>query len=66
MIKNEASPIYFCYSPNQHRYLQRNGLRTIGVGNNVNTGKRFWQYERGEELDRLLDEWAANRPRNNK
>lgn len=56
------SPIYFCYSPNQHRYLQQNGLRTIGVGNNVNTGRRFWQYERGDELDRLLDEWTANRP----
>lgn len=56
------NPIYFCYSPNQNRYLQRQGLRPIGVGNNVNTGRRFWQYERGEALDRLLDEWSANRP----
>ncbi len=56
------SKIYFCYSPKLNSYLQRNGLRIIGVGNNVNTGRRFWQYERGPELDVLLDKWSANRP----
>jgi len=64
MTKNEASPIYFCYSPNQNRFLQRNGLRVVGEGLNKNTGRPFWQYERGAELDRLLDEWSANSPRN--
>ena len=59
---SEISPIYFCYSPNLNRYLQRNGLRTIGVGKNVHTGRQFWQYERNEDLDELLDKWAANRP----
>jgi len=59
---SKHSPIYFCYSPNLHRYLQRNNLRVIGEGLNKHTGKPFWQYERGEELDRLLDAWSANRP----
>lgn len=62
MKRRKVNPIYFCYSPKQNRYLQRNGLRPVGVGDNVNTGKRFWQYERGAELDRLLDAWSANRP----
>ena len=64
MSMNEAksSPIYFCYSPKQNAFLQRKGLRVIGVGINENTGRKFWQYERGAELDALLDEWSANRP----
>jgi len=36
------SKIYFCYSPKLNAFLQRAGLRVIGVGNNVNTGRRFW------------------------
>ena len=59
---SKYNPIYFCYSTNLHRYLQRNNLRVIGEGLNKRTGKPFWQYERGEELDRLLDAWSANRP----
>ena len=66
MNKNEVSPIYFCYSPNQNRFLQRNGLSPVGTGKNVNNGRQFWQYQRGIELDRLLDEWSANSPRNTK
>ncbi len=62
--KSEVSPIYFCYSPKQSAYLQREGLRVIGVGINENTGRKFWQYERGEELDVLLNDWSANSPRN--
>lgn len=54
--------IYFCYSPNQHRFLRESGLRTIGVGINENTGRKFWQYARGPELDVLLDQWTRNRP----
>lgn len=61
--QGEVNPIYFCYSPNQNAYLQREGLRLIGVGINENTGRKFWQYERGAELDRLLDAWTANRPK---
>ncbi len=64
MDNRKVSPIYFCYSPKQNHYLQREGLRVIGEGLNKNTGKSFWQYERGTELDRLLDEWSANSPRN--
>lgn len=58
----KQSPIYFCYSPKQNAFLQRKGLRVIGVGINENTGRKFWQYERGAELDELLNEWSANRP----
>lgn len=54
--------IYFCYSPKLNAFLQRKGLSTIGVGNNVNTGRKFWQYERSPKLDALLTEWTENKP----
>ena len=60
--KRNVSPVYFCYSPKQHAFLKRNGLRSVGTGNNVNNGRQFWQYERGEELDDLLNQWSSNRP----
>ena len=56
------SSIYFCYSPKLNAFLQREGLRIIGVGNNVNTGRMFWQYERCPKLDELLTKWTENRP----
>lgn len=63
-MDKRVNPIYFCYSYNQHRFLKANGLRVIGVGINENSGRKFWQYERGADLDRLLDQWSANRPQN--
>lgn len=60
---NEFNPIYFCYSRNQHRFLRDNGLDTVGVGINENSGRKFWQYVRGAELDRLLTQWSNNRPK---
>lgn len=59
----QVNPIYFCYSYHQHTYLQAQGLQLIGVGINENSGRKFWQYLRGEELDVLLDHWSANRPK---
>lgn len=63
MSNTKSNPIYFCYSPNQNRFLQRKGLTPVGTGKNVNNGRQFWQYQRGDDLDRLLDEWSANKPR---
>lgn len=63
MSNTKINPIYFCYSPKQNAFLQREGLRTIGVGINENSGRKFWQYERGTSLDELLDIWTANRPK---
>lgn len=62
-MNKKVNPIYFCYSYYQHSFLQAHDLQTIGVGLNENSGRKFWQYERGVELDRLLDQWTANRPK---
>lgn len=53
---------FYCYSPRMSEFIQAQGLRYICVGLNENTGKRFWQYERGAELDAAISEWQANRP----
>ncbi len=63
MSNNNRSPIYFCYSPKLNEFLHNNGLSIIGVGNNVNSGRKFWQYERSPKLDDLLSQWSANRPK---
>lgn len=53
---------FYCYSPLLSDHLQASGLRYICVGINENTGKKFWQYARGEELDAAITEWQANNP----
>lgn len=56
---------YYCYSPNLQAFLQAHGQRFICVGLNEKTLRKFWQYRRTTELDTLLNEWQANRPKVN-
>jgi hypothetical protein len=53
---------YYCYSPPLFQFLRENGEKYICAGLNENTHKKFWQYARTPELDRLLDVWQAQKP----
>lgn len=53
---------FYCYSPRMSEFIRAKGIKFICVGLNENSGKRFWQYERGAKLDAAISEWQANRP----
>lgn len=57
-----VNEFFYCYSPALNRHLTTEGLRYICVGINENSGKKFWQYARGEELDEAITKWQANNP----
>ncbi len=53
---------YYCYSANLYEFLRDHNQRYICVGLNENTLRKFWQYARTPELDRLLTEWQRRKP----
>lgn len=53
---------FYCYSPALNKHLISEGLQYLGVGINGNSGKKFWQYERGAKLDAAITKWQANNP----
>jgi hypothetical protein len=53
---------FYCYSPNLQSYLRDNGLRYICAGLNETTMRKFWQYDRTPDFERLLAEYTANNP----
>lgn len=57
-----SNGFFYCYSPALSQFLQENGLRYECVGINENSGKKFWQYVRGAELDEVITKWQANNP----
>lgn len=57
-----VNEFFYCYSPALNRHLTTEGLRYICVGINENSGKKFWQYARGAELDAAITKWQANNP----
>jgi hypothetical protein len=59
---NNDKEFFYCYSPNLHDFLRAHGQRYICAGLNENTMRKFWQYRRTDELNRLLKEYAANNP----
>jgi len=54
--------LFYCYSPALSEFLQSKGLRYLGIGLNIHSGKKFWQFERGIDLDKAISEWQANNP----
>lgn len=54
-----TSEFFYCYSTNLHDFLRRNGHRYICTGLNEHTHRKFWQYRRTDDLNRLLAEYAA-------
>lgn len=53
--------LYCCYSLNLREYLYKNGLRYKIAALNPNSKSLFWVYVKDEKLDRLLNEWSANK-----
>ena len=53
--------LYCCYSLNLRNYLFENGLRYKLAALNPNSKSLFWVYVKDEKLDKLLNEWSANK-----
>lgn len=53
--------LYCCYSLNLREFLYDNGLRYKLAALNPNSKSLFWVYVKDEKLDRLLNEWSANK-----
>ena len=52
---------FYCYSYNLKTFLCENGLRYITNSVNSNTQKKFWLFERTEQLCGLLDVWRERK-----
>lgn len=48
--------IFYCYSQRVKIFLHENGYYNIGVGT-VDSGKKYWKFKRGAELDELLKKY---------
>lgn len=53
--------LYCCYSLNLRNYLYENGMRYKLAALNPNSKSLFWVYIKGEKLDKLLNNWSANK-----
>lgn len=53
--------LYCCYSLNLREFLYKNGVRYKLAALNPNSKSLFWVYVKDEKLDRLLNEWSANK-----
>ena len=53
--------LYCCYSLNLREFLNNNGLRYKLAALNPNSKSLFWVYVKDEKLDKLLNEWSANK-----
>ena len=55
------SKLYCCYSLNLRNFLYENGIKYELCALNPNNKNMFWIYIRTEQLNKLLDEWSANK-----
>lgn len=53
--------LYYCYSLNLREFLYNNGLRYKLAALNPNSKSLFWVYVKDDKLDKLLNEWSANK-----
>lgn len=59
--KNNNIELYCCYSLNLRNFLYENGLRYKLAALNPNSKSLFWVYVKDDKLDKLLNEWSANK-----
>lgn len=52
---------YYCYSHPQKDFLITNGLMYVIKGIHPDTQKRYWVFERNDELNSLLTKWTNNK-----
>ena len=53
--------LYCCYSLNLREFLCNNGVRYKLAALNPNSKSLFWVYVKDKKLDKLLNEWSANK-----
>lgn len=53
--------LYCCYSLNLREFLNSNGMRYKLAALNPNSKSLFWVYVKDDKLDKLLNEWSANK-----
>ena len=53
--------LYCCYSLNLREFLFKNDVRYKLAALNPNSKSLFWVYVKDEKLDKLLNEWSANK-----
>lgn len=53
--------LYCCYSLNLRNFLYENGIKYELCALNPNSKNMFWIYIRTERLNKLLDEWSAEK-----
>ena len=53
--------LYCCYSLNLREFLYNNGLRYKLAALNPNSKSLCWVYVKDDKLDKLLNEWSANK-----
>lgn len=52
---------FYCYSWNLKEFLRSNKEAPIVSGIHPNTKKKYWVFERNENLSNLLSEWQLRR-----
>lgn len=60
-INDTIVKLYCCYSLPLRKYLYENGLEYELAALNPNSKSLFWVYVKNEKLDKLLNEWSANK-----
>ena len=52
---------FYCYSWNLKEFLRSNKESSIVSGIHPNTKKKYWVFERNENLSNLLSEWQLRK-----
>lgn len=55
MIMNNTN--YYCYNPIQKDFIINMGLHYIDKGTHLKTNRNYWIFERGNKLDKILNNW---------
>ncbi len=63
MPKLTNNDFYYCYSFTQFIFLTKKEIDFICSGLNEKSNKRFWQYQKTEELQNALKEYNNCNPR---
>lgn len=55
------SKYFYCYSWPLKEFLRLHSEISIVSGLHPNTNKKYWVFERNDNLNKLLDEWRLNK-----
>lgn len=55
--------VFYCYSIPLKEYLESNNILPINkeYETNPNSGKKYWRFQKGEQLDYYLSIWKNNK-----